>query len=197
MPYRFSRFILLLLCKIFFRIKVTGTNFIPKSGGFILACNHFSYLDPVALGVACKRSLRFMAKEDLFLNNYLRGWLNAVGVIPVKRNQADLSALKKGLRAVHNGEGLGLFPEGTRRSPQTAYVNPEPGVGFLADKGNVPVIPAFIKGTEIALPRGARQLRLCRIKVRFGEQILIERGKPYQEIAEMIMASVKKLSNNN
>jgi len=197
MPYRFSRFILLLFCKLFFRIEFEGRKYIPAKGGFILACNHVSYLDPIALGVACKRPLHFMAKEDLFLNKRLCGWLNAVGVIPVKRNHADLSALKKGLRAVHNGEGLGLFPEGTRRNSSNAYVNPEPGVGFLADKGRVPVIPAFISGTEVALPRGATKFKFCKIRVRFGEQILIERGKPYQEIAEMIMASVKKLSNNN
>ncbi len=186
-----------MLCKALFRIEVRDRYFIPKEGGFILVCNHFSYLDPIALGVACRRSLRFMAKEELFLNKFLRGWLNAVGVIPVKKNRADLAALKKGLRAVRNGEGLGLFPEGTRRTPQTAYVNPEPGVGFLADKGYVPVIPAFISGTETALPRGAKHLKFCKIKVRFGEQILIERGKPYQEIAEMIMANVRKLSERN
>jgi 1-acyl-sn-glycerol-3-phosphate acyltransferase len=194
MAYRFSRFVLLLLLKLFFRFESGGQESIPKEGGFILVCNHVSYLDPVALGAACYRSLSFMAKEDLFKRRFLRGWLKAVNVIPVKRNAADLSALKTGIRVVHSGGGLGLFPEGTRRTPQTAYSNPEPGVGFLADKGNVPVIPAFVSGTEVALPRGAKHLKFCKIKVRFGEQILIERGKPYHEISEMIMAKVKSLA---
>ena len=69
-------------------------------------------------------------------------------------------------------------------------------MGFLAAKGEVPVIPVFVSGTDIALPKQARRLRLAKISVRFGREIHIERGKPYQEISDMIMAEIKKLSNN-
>jgi len=196
MAYRFSRLILLVLLKLFFGFKVQGREFIPKRGGFILAANHVSYLDPIAVGAACPRNVHFMAKDSLFNHAFLNGWLKAVGVIPVKRNSADTSAIKTALRLVYSGQSLGLFPEGTRRTEVDMYLNPEPGVGFLAAKGKVPVIPVFVSGTFKAMPRQAHSLRLARISVRFGKEIHIERGKPYQEISDLIMASIKQLKND-
>lgn len=184
----------LLLCKLLFRIEFSGREFIPKEGGFILASNHSSYLDPVAVGTACPRSVSFMAKDTLFKHIFLSSWLKAVGAIPVKRGAPDLSAIKAAITNAKSGKGLALFPEGSRRTKEDAFINPEPGVGFLADKLNVPVIPAYVSGTDLALPRGAKSIRLAKVAVRFGKEIRIERGKPYREISESIMANIKKLS---
>lgn len=173
-----------------------GRENIPERGGFILVSNHISYLDPPAVGSACRRPVHFIARDNLFDIPLLKFWLKAVGVIPLKRDSADTSAIKKGLKVLRNGEGLALFPEGTRRSKEDRYLNPEPGAGFLAAKGGVPVIPAFVSGTDEALPRHAHSLRLTKIHVRLGKEILIERGKPYQEISDLIMAKIKELSNN-
>jgi len=198
MAYRFSRFILLIFLKLFFDFKVEGRENLPKNGGFILACNHLSYLDPIALGSGCQRSVHFMARDTLFNNRFLGFWMKAVGAIPLKRNSADFSALKKSLRIVRGGGGLAIFPEGARRTIDKAFINPQPGAGFLADKASVPVIPAYVSGTYEALPKGVnRKINFGReILVRFGREIHIERGKPYQEISNMIMASIKELSNN-
>jgi 1-acyl-sn-glycerol-3-phosphate acyltransferase len=194
--YRFSRFVLLVILKLFFGFKVTGQENIPRNGGFILAANHVSYLDPVAVGSACYRTVHFMARDNLFAIPVLKSWLKAVGVIPLKRNSADTSAIKKSLQIVRRGEALALFPEGTRRTEKDMYLNPEPGVGFLAAKGGVPVIPAFVSGTYIAMPRQAHSLRLAKISVRFGKEILIERGMPYQDISNLIMANIKQLADH-
>jgi len=175
-------------------MEVKGREYIPKKGGFILVSNHFSYLDPGAIGVACPRSLSFMAKHTLFNYPMLAAWLNAVNVIPVKRGAPDLHAIKRAMNNAKAGKGLALFPEGTRRTKENAFLNPEPGVGFLADKLNVPVVPAYVSGTEVALPKGAKSLRLAKIRVKFGKEIHIERGKPYHEIAAMIMANIRNLS---
>lgn len=171
----------------------------PKKGGFILVCNHVSYLDPVVLGAGCYRSVHFMARDTLFNNKFLGFWMRSVGVIPVKRDQADYSALKKSLRLARSGEGIAIFPEGTRRLPDKAFLNPEPGAGFLADKANVPVVPAYVCGTYEALPKGIHaKLNFGReILLRFGKEIFVERGKPYQEISDLIMAEIKKLSISN
>jgi 1-acyl-sn-glycerol-3-phosphate acyltransferase len=198
MAYRFSRLILSIFINLFFDFKVQGRQNLPKKGGFILACNHISYLDPVVLGVGCLRSLHFMARDTLFNNRFLSFWMNSVGVIPVKKNGADFSALKKSLHAVRSGQGLAIFPEGTRRLPDRAFADPEPGVGFLADKAEVPVIPAYVSGTYEALPKGVnKKINFGReISLRFGEEIHIERGKPYQETADLIMAKIKQLKDN-
>lgn len=199
MLYRISRFILFVLLKSFFRFKIEGRGNIPGKGGFILVCNHESYLDPAVLGVGCRRTVSFMARDTLFNNHLLGYWMRLVNVIPVKRGIADFSAIKSALRIVRKGKGLAIFPEGTRRTPDKAFINPEPGAGFLADRGNVPVIPAFIFGTREALPKGVnKKVHFGKtILVRFGKEIHIERGKPYHEISEMIMASIKELSMKN
>lgn len=192
MIYIISRLFCALILKIFLRIEIKGKENIPKKGGFILASNHVSYLDPVALGVACTRKLNYMARHDLFYNRLFSWWLFRAGVFPVKRDSADLSAIKEAMRLVKSGNGLVIFPEGSRRFDSLS-TQPQPGIGFLASKLNVPVVPAFVKGTQIALPKGAKFIKPTKISVHFGKQILIERGMPYQTIAELIMANIRNL----
>lgn len=183
----------MLILKVFLGIEVKGRNYIPRRGGFILACNHVSYLDPVALGIACPRPVHFMAKYELFKIPVLSWWLNSVGVIPVKRESSDAKALKTAMRRVNSGRGLALFPEGKRKDTPSVSDKPQAGVGFLAAKLNAPVIPAYISGSDKALPKGAKFIRRGRISVSFGKQINIERGMPYQDIAQLIMANIRQL----
>ena len=181
------------IMRVFFRIQVTGAQNLPEKGGFILVSNHASYLDPMALGAGCSRKLNFMAKEELFRSRASRWFFTALGAFPVKRNSADLSALKEAMRRVKQDQVLVLFPEGTRQadgSPSAPY----PGVGFLAAKLNVPVIPAAITGTGAAFPKGARRVRFVKVYLRFGRQISIERRMPYQDIARQIMENIRHLA---
>jgi len=182
-----------LLSKFLFPIKVFGRSHIPRKGGFILASNHVSYLDPIVVGIACPRKLNFMARHDLFSNRFFSWVLSMVGAFPVKRNSADLSALKEALRRVKNGKALLIFPEGSRAVGSKSY-EPQPGIGFLAAKLNVPMIPVFVKGTEIALPKGAKFIKRTEVSVHFGRQIFIERRMPYQETTQLIMANIRHLS---
>ncbi len=161
-----------------------------------MASNHTSYLDPVALAAACPRKLDFMAKEELFANPLFAGFLSRVGVFPVKRNSADLSALKEAMRRVEQGGVLALFPEGSRRF-DGASTQPHAGIGFLAAKLNVPVIPVFIRGSDSALPKGAKFIRPVRICVYFGKEIPLEKDLPYQDIAKSIMANISQLEKNS
>jgi len=193
MLYSILRLLSAIALKILFRFKAKGLEHIPKRGGFILASNHVSYLDPIAVGVACQRKLNYMGKEELFCNPLFSRFLSRINVFPVKRDSADLSALKEAMRRVRMGEALVLFPEGSRRFDGASH-EPYPGIGFLAAKLSVPVIPAFIKGTEKALPAGAKFIRLTNISVRFGKQISIERRMPYQDIAHHIMDNIRHLS---
>lgn len=193
MIYHIGKFICFLIFKVFFRIKVSGTENIPGEGGFIVAGNHISYLDPVAIGVACPRKLNYMAKYDLFCSPLFSWVLRAVGVFPVKRNGVDFGALREAMRRVKEGKGLLLFPEGTR-SVTGKLLPPESGAGFLAAKLDVPVIPAFVNGTAQALPPGEKMFKPTTVSVRFGRQISIERSSPYQDIAVKIMENIRRLS---
>ncbi len=177
----------------FFRIKIRGAENIPKEGGFILASNHLSYLDPAVLAIACPREVNFMAKKELFNIPLLSNLISALGAFPVKRNTADISALKEAMKRVNAGNGLLVFPEGSRKEGSTDLV-PQAGIGFLAAKINALVIPAFISGTENALPKGSKFIKPAKVSVTFGKQVSIERGMPYKEIAQKIMDSIRQLS---
>jgi 1-acyl-sn-glycerol-3-phosphate acyltransferase len=119
-----------------------------------------------------------------------------VGAFPVKRDTADLSALKQALRRLKAGRVLVVFPEGTRQVKgfaDHAYA----GIGFLAAKAGVPIIPALIEGTEEAFPRGAKKIKSAAVSVLFGKEIHIEGGSQYQEIAQQILESIKKLGDGS
>lgn len=182
----------MVVLNIFFRLRVSGRENVPKYGGFILASNHNSHFDPVVLGVACSRKLNFMARHGLFKNRYFARLLTSVGAFPIIRDSADASALKEAIRRLKSKEALLIFPEGTRS--KDASVRPQGGIGFLAEKAHVPVVPAFIGGTDKALPKGARFVKLTQVTVRFGQQISFERREPREDIAKSIMASIGRLS---
>jgi len=193
MLYSFLKGLALIIFKLLFRFQAKGIQNLPKTGGFILASNHASYLDPIAVGIASKRKLNYMAKVELFRSRFSSWFFFAINVFPVKRDSADLSALKEAMRRVRSGQVLVLFPEGSRRLESFSN-EPYPGIGFLAAKLNVPVIPALVEGTEKALPAGAKLIRLTKVSVCFGKQISIERRMPYQDIARHIMDSIRHLS---
>lgn len=193
MIYRISRFLCAVLSRIFFPITVRGAEHVPRQGGFILASNHVSYLDPVVLGVCCPRRLNYMAREDLFRVPVLGWLLPRYRVFPVKRDSADFSAIREAIRRVNAGEGLLLFPEGTR-VPAGESRDPEPGIGFLAAKLNVPVVPVFVSGTERALPKDAKMLRYAPVTAVFGEPFTLQKGVHRAQGAQRIMDAVRKLT---
>lgn len=191
--YLLPKSLALLLLKLLFRFKIEGAQNIPKRGGFILASNHISNIDPVALGAACPRMLSYMAKEELFRNPVFSLLLSKVGAFPLKRNIVDIWAMKEAIKRVKDGSGLLLFPEGRRRRKNQEQ-KVLSGVGYLALKCNAPVIPAFIKGADLVLPPNAKFIRFHRICVRFGREVFIEKGAFYQQASEKIMMEIKKLA---
>lgn len=192
MLYTLLRLLSILIFKLFFALKVEGRENLPQKGGFILASNHTSYLDPVILGTACPRKLDFMARDDLFKRHLFSRLILALGAFPVKRDSADRRALKEAIRRLKDNRGLVLFPEGTRQSAGRLG-QPAAGIGFLSARSAVPVVPVFIRGSDRALPRQARFIRLHKISVSFGQQIFIERGMPYQEAALKIMEDIRRM----
>ena len=194
MFFYISRFFCFVFLKSVFGMKVYGRENVPAKGGFILAGNHVSYLDPPAVGSACPRKVHFMARHDLFKIPVLGWWLRSVGAFEVKRESADISAMKQAIRCLRNGKGLALFPQGRRSGIENLEQDVQAGIGFIAQKSGVPVVPAFVKGTEIALPKGARFFRRASITVRFGKSILVGIDMSYQDAAALIAAEIKKLS---
>jgi len=168
--------------KIFFRLRVSGRENVPRMGGCVVAANHASYLDPPIVGAALRfRAVRFMARESLF---------------PLSRERGDVGALRQGIATLKAGGALGVFPEGTR-TPNGELQPAKGGIGFLIAKAGVPVVPVHIEGTYRALPRHRRWIRPARITVRIGRPItpaeVLTHGKDYEGVAARVMAAIAAL----
>lgn len=190
--YRFCRFLCLVWCKLFFRLQVCGKEHLPASGGFLIASNHQSYLDPILVGVSCPQDVCYMARHDLFK---IPGWgwlLYKVGAFPVRRNTADRSALKEALRRVRSGLPLIVFPEGTRSEAAGQLQEPQAGVGFLAQKLAVQVVPVYVSGSDKAWPRHAKLFRPHKVKVCIGEPFYPAHGLSYADTAVAVMDAVRR-----
>jgi 1-acyl-sn-glycerol-3-phosphate acyltransferase len=194
MIYLIGRFLFFCVFKLFFHFRTFGRRNIPTRGGFLLACNHASYLDPIVFGCACPRFLSFMARDTLFKGRYFGWLLMRVRAFPLRRNAADFGAMKEALRRLRQGEGLLLFPEGTR-TVGGKLGRGQAGVGFLARKSGVPVVPAFVRGTDIALSKADKKLRRASITVWFGEPLAISAasGESDEEFAGRVMDRVMGL----
>ena len=170
MFYVVIRAILRFIMRIAFSMQVEGKDNVPKEGGVILAANHSSLLDPVVVGCATDRRIRFMAKRELFNNPLLGALASGLGAFPVQRGKDDRNAFHIALRVLRDGEVLGMFPEGTR-SPDGRLQKAYSGAAILAEKTDAYLVPVGIIGTGKVMRKGTIIPRRERICVRFGKPI--------------------------
>lgn len=147
--YRTAQVILRGLMKVVFRLEVKGKEHLPEKGPAILCSNHMSVIDPVILGCAVNPQITFMAKKELFDIPVLSFLIKKLGAMPVKRGEADRKAIKLALEKLKGGGVFGLFPEGTRNKEKNKELKPLRGVGFIAARSKVKVIPVTIIGDYI------------------------------------------------
>jgi 1-acyl-sn-glycerol-3-phosphate acyltransferase len=179
--------------------EVQGREHVPKKGAALIAPNHLSALDPPLIGCALPRAGWFMAKAELFDIPGLAWLIRHMHAYPVKRGVPDRAALKRTLDYLRQGELVCLFPEGTRSV--NGELGPlEIGIGMLAVREGVPVIPVGIRGTDRMLPRDGKRLHRARIRVQFGPPIPpppVEDGRPereaYQEATDRLRAALESL----
>lgn len=170
--YDLTKLLLWIAFRVGFDLEVHGQAHVPRRGAFIVASNHVSYLDPPVIGVSCPRQLSFMARSSLFQHFWLGAFLRSVHVIPLRRGEGDLGAVREAVARLRRGEGVAIFPEGTRQLSGTLG-SAKRGVGLLAEAAQAPVIPAVVSGTYEALPPTSARLRFHRAKIRvaFGPVI--------------------------
>lgn len=166
--YRIVRVILMGTLALVYRLQVLGTEHLPETGAVVLASNHISNIDPVFIGMACPRQVRFMAKAELWKVRPLGWLLEGLGAFPIRRGKSDREAVRRGLDVVSGGAVLGIFPEGHRqRSGMLAQ--PEPGVGLFSLKDDVVTVPVAITGSNRIVSDG--RIGFPRVSVRFGPPV--------------------------
>lgn len=130
----------------FYRMKVTGEENEPQQGSCIICSNHLSNQDVFILAASVKRQVRFFAKAELFRIPLLRGIITALGAFPVKRGGGDVSAIKRTIEILKNGEMVGFYPQGHRHPGihprDTSFQH---GLGMLAWRTQATILPVAIK----------------------------------------------------
>lgn len=128
-------------------LRVYGAERVPATGGLVVAANHFSWIDPPALGAACPRTLYYMAKVEAHRVPGLGQLMRAFGAFSVRRGESDREAVRTMREIVRDGHALGLFVEGTRQKSGVPG-RAQPGAAMVAINESVPVIPAAIHGSQ-------------------------------------------------
>ncbi|MBN2899318.1 MAG: 1-acyl-sn-glycerol-3-phosphate acyltransferase [Clostridia bacterium] len=147
--YSFAKLAMRAFYKLFFRVEVYGEENIPKDSGYLLAPNHLSMYDPPLIGGFFPRmDLHAMSKKEAFDVWILKFILPRIKVFPVDRDGNDITAIKTSLKILKGGEGLLIFPEGTRnKKTDGTPLDAKPGVALIAIKAKVPIIPVTVDST--------------------------------------------------
>jgi len=168
LAYWLARAVLQPFFHVYFRLSRIGREHVPQSGPVIFAANHRSFLDPFVIATMARRPLYFMAKEELFYRRPVAWILNALGAFPIERGASDVEAMATAGEILARGDGVLIFPEGTRIRPG-ALARPKRGVGRLALQSGAPVVPIAVIGTE-AIRCGWR-IRPHKVRIRAGRPL--------------------------
>lgn len=149
LPDFLVRFMVLVLTRLCYRIKVKGLENIPLQGGAMIVCNHTSYVDALLLGATQQRRIRFMMYRGIYENKWLNPFFRLMGVIPISQNDPPkqiIASFRQARQAMDDGYLVCIFPEGmiTRTGMLARF---KPGFERIMKGTNYPVIPAYIGGT--------------------------------------------------
>lgn len=187
--YAVGRVVCTPIFKALYRYKVINKDAIPKDGkGYLIACNHLSYSDPVLLGLSQKRPTFFMAKSELFKNKFFAWLIRSLGAFPVERGAGDGKAINTGEELLQQGNLVTIFIEGGR-SKTGELMRPRSGAALVALQTGTPVVPACI--TVVGNPKHTFAKRVIHI----GEPITVEElGLTTGDRRELKNASEKIMS---
>ena len=172
-------------------LRVYGAERMPATGGLVVAANHFSWIDPPALGAASPRTLYMMAKVEAHRVPGLGELMRSFGAFPVRRGESDREAVRTMRQIVRDGKALGMFVEGTRQKSGVPGAV-QPGAAMVAVNEEVPLIPVAIHGSQLWRPGN-----FAPVSVAWGEPVrfdgLSRGGKGYREASHEIERRIRVL----
>lgn len=156
-----------LLWHLVFGIRVVGRQYLPRDRGFVLAPNHISAIDPVFVVIArfWGRRMIILGKEEIFgVNPFFSWFFRHVGVVAIRRGAGETDVLDGVISQVQNGQGVLIFPEGTR-SKTGEPGRLKSGAFVIASAAGVDMIPCRI------IYRHTFMRLFSRVRVCFGPPI--------------------------
>ncbi len=191
-------YINLFLGSIIANIKVQGRWHLPKTGPYIVAANHFSYVDPPFFKYAIRKPISFLGASDQTIEWQFMWAPLLYGFIPIDRKNLAPSTIKKAKQALRSGEVLGIFPEGA--STSNSLRKAKNGAVFLSTMEKAPIVPMSIYGAETAwedLFRGVRPKVTINIGKPFGPFMIDgnkeEKSKQLEKIGHQLICRIAAL----
>ena len=195
-----------LISRACFSLEIIGRENLPPegSGGYLLAMNHQSYLDPPIVALAARpHPIHFLARKTLLQWPVMGAIFPRLNVVPIDQERPDMSALKNVIRLLRRGETTIVFPEGAR-TLDGDFQPAQPGIGLIIAKTLVPVVPMRVFGAFEAMPRGGSGIRMVPIKVKIGRPLAFsaadlarqagDGGRDvYQRLSERVMTAIKAI----
>jgi 1-acyl-sn-glycerol-3-phosphate acyltransferase len=179
------------LVHLFAPIRTYGVERVPRTGGLVLALNHFSWLDPPAFGAVSPRTIHYMAKVEAHRLPGVGQLIRAFGTFSVRRGESDRDAVRLMREVVRDGHALGLFVEGTRQKSGVPG-EVKSGASMVALQEQVPVVCGVVHGSQDWRPGNFHP-----VSVVWGSPMTFEglpRGaKGYREASEEIRREIRSL----
>ncbi len=186
------------IARIYFRLRIEGAGRVPRSGGFLIAANHASYLDIPLLGCGVRRRLWYMGRRDLFPVPGTRWLFRALGWIPIRPDRLDRQGFNHAIDLIKRGQAVVIYPEGGRTASGELRRG-KPGVGLIVAQTKCRVVPVHIDGTYAAMPPGQGWPKPHRVTLRFGEAMEFDdvvgtsEKAFYHEVSRRVMARIAEL----
>jgi 1-acyl-sn-glycerol-3-phosphate acyltransferase len=177
------------------RVKIIGKENIPYGKPYVVAMNHVSIFDPPLVAAFWPEQLEIIGAIDVFSKPGQGQLLKLYGVIPVHRGDYDRPLLTKIISMIKSGMPLLIAPEGAR-SHQPGMHRAKPGIAYIVEKTNAPVLPVGLVGTTEDFWQRARRGQKPSLEMRIGKPITlppvtargIEKHAERQKNADLVMS---------
>jgi 1-acyl-sn-glycerol-3-phosphate acyltransferase len=178
------------LVRTFAPLRAYGLERIPANGPIVFCFNHFSWLDPWAIGSVIPRTVYYVAKQEAHDNPLIGPFIRIFGTTPVRRGESDREAIRLMREVVRRGDALGMFPEGTRQEREPGPVRS--GAGMIAVSEGVPVVCGAIHGSQ-----DWRFGNFHPVSIAFGEPFNVSahprNSRGYRAASEEIQGELRRL----
>lgn len=185
-----------LICQVLYQVTPLSPSPLPQNGPVLLVSDHSSYSDPMLLAATANRPIIFLTAREVYQRRDLRWLCEIAHYIPINRGTHDVGAVRAMLRALRQGEVIGIFPEGgiDEHRKESGHL----GIGYLALKTGAPVVPVSIAWDQARpVHLGRSLITPGRAVVRYGPLIVPPSDPdPTRETIRAVTATIMRAIQN-